>query len=34
MSSQPRPSGYLSAPLYFAIVVLITGLGIAAAMVI
>ena len=32
MSSEPRPSGYLSAPLYFACVALITSLGFATAM--
>jgi hypothetical protein len=32
MSSEPRASEYLSAPLYLACVVLVTGLGIGAAM--
>ena len=32
MSSEPRPSGYLSAPLYLACVVLVTGAGLATAM--
>ena len=33
MTSAPRVSGYLSAPAYFAGVVLVTGLGVAMAMV-
>lgn len=32
MSSKSRASGYLSAPLYFACVALVTGLGLATAM--
>lgn len=32
MSSKPRPTGYLSAPLYFACVALVTCAGLAAAM--
>lgn len=32
MSSEPRASGYLSAPLYLACVVLVTGAGLATAM--
>ena len=32
MSSQQRVPGYLSAPLYFACVALVTGLGLATAM--
>src|ERR1700678_796932 len=32
MSSKPRSSGYLSAPLYLACVALVTGLGLVTAM--